>query len=87
MAEAADFLLIHFNGTAWKKIPARIAALKKYGKPIVCNEDDKTGDAGALPRRRASQRCVVGIDATRPSINFIRSSLTAPRTILPFTRH
>ena len=39
-----DFILIHFNGTAVKDIPGRIGALKKYGKPIVVNEDDKLGD-------------------------------------------
>ena len=43
VAEAADFLLPHWNGTKVEQIPARIAALKKFGKPIVCNEDDKTG--------------------------------------------
>jgi len=43
IAEAADFLLIHFNNTPLVDIPARIAALKKYRKPIVCNEDDKVG--------------------------------------------
>lgn len=47
VARASDFLLIHFNSTGPKDIPARIAALKKYGKPIVCNEDDKVGAAGA----------------------------------------
>ena len=54
VARAADFLLIHFNDTALDDIPARIAALKKYGKPIVCNEDDKLNDAGA----RAAELCV-----------------------------
>jgi hypothetical protein len=43
LAQAGDFILIHFNGTAVKDIPARITALKKYGKPIVVNEDDKLG--------------------------------------------
>ncbi len=47
LAEAADFLLIHFNGTPLKQIPARIAALKRFGKPVVCNEDEKIGDQGA----------------------------------------
>ncbi len=32
VAEAADFLLIHFNDTPLDDIPARIAALKKYRK-------------------------------------------------------
>ena len=43
VAEAADFLLPHWNGTAVEDIPGRIAVLKGFGKPIVCNEDDKTG--------------------------------------------
>lgn len=47
VAQASDFLLIHFNGTKLEDIPARIDALKKYNKPIVCNEDDKIGEAAA----------------------------------------
>ena len=47
LAATADFLLIHFNGTPLDEIPACIAALKKHGKPIVCNEDDKTGESAA----------------------------------------
>jgi CubicO group peptidase (beta-lactamase class C family) len=43
VARASDFLLIHFNGTPVGEIPDRIARLKKFNKPIVCNEDDKTG--------------------------------------------
>lgn len=54
LAEVADFLLIHFNGTGVEDIPARIAALKKHGKPIVCNEDDKQGETAA----RAAELCV-----------------------------
>lgn len=42
VAEAADFLLPHWNGTPVGQIPARIATLKEFGRPIVCNEDDKT---------------------------------------------
>ncbi len=41
IAREADFILIHFNGTKVQDIPKRIDALKKYNKPIVCNEDDK----------------------------------------------
>ncbi|NWF86183.1 MAG: SMP-30/gluconolactonase/LRE family protein [Bryobacteraceae bacterium] len=52
VAEAADFLLPHWNGTKVEHIPARIAALKPFGKPIVCNEDDKTG-AEAVAALRA----------------------------------
>jgi CubicO group peptidase (beta-lactamase class C family) len=47
VAKAADFLLIHFNSTPLGQIPARIADLRKFGKPIVCNEDDKVGADGA----------------------------------------
>jgi hypothetical protein len=42
VAEAADFLLPHWNSTPVGIIPARIAAMKTFGKPVVCNEDDKT---------------------------------------------
>ncbi len=53
VAEAADFLLIHFNGTPLKEIPARIAALKRFGKPVVCNEDEKIGGQGAQAAARS----------------------------------
>ncbi|MBA7644667.1 hypothetical protein ES703_52412 [subsurface metagenome] len=43
VAEAADFILIHFNSTPVEDIPLRVSALKKYNKAIVCNEDDKVG--------------------------------------------
>lgn len=54
IAQTSDFLLIHLNSTRLVDIPRRIAALQKYGKPVVCNEDDKVGDAGA----RAAEACV-----------------------------
>ena len=44
-AKEVDFILIHFNGTPLEEIPARIKELKKYGKPIVCNEDDKDDES------------------------------------------
>jgi CubicO group peptidase (beta-lactamase class C family) len=47
VAEASDFLLIHFNGVSLADIPERINALKKFGKPVVCNEDDKSGEQAA----------------------------------------
>jgi hypothetical protein len=47
IAKEADFILIHFNGTKVEDIPSRIKALKKYNKPIVCNEDDKIGEEAA----------------------------------------
>ncbi len=43
VAREADFLLIHFNGTPVDQIGPRVRALQRFGKPIVCNEDDKTG--------------------------------------------
>jgi hypothetical protein len=48
LATNADYILIHFNNTALEDIPSRINALKKYGKPIVCNEDDKYNHEGAV---------------------------------------
>ncbi len=51
IAQASDSILIHFNGTPLEQIPGRIAALKHHGKPIVCNEDDKTGVRGAEAAR------------------------------------
>jgi hypothetical protein len=54
LAQAGDFILIHFNGTPLETIPERIVALKKFGKPIVCNEDDKPGADGA----EAARLCV-----------------------------
>ncbi|MBI3467237.1 MAG: hypothetical protein HY000_29850 [Planctomycetes bacterium] len=47
VAQASDFLLIHFNGVKLDDIPRRIEALRKYDKPIVCNEDDKVGQDAA----------------------------------------
>jgi len=47
VAQESDFLLIHFNGTKPNDIPKRIQALRKYGKPIICNEDDKLGTEAA----------------------------------------
>ena len=56
VARACDFLLIHFNGTPidGPTLADRVAALRRFGKPIVCNEDDKVGADGA----RMTRRCV-----------------------------
>jgi hypothetical protein len=54
IAKEADFILIHFNGTKVEDIPNRIQALKKFNKPIVCNEDDKIDQEAA----RALRACV-----------------------------
>jgi len=51
VAEAADFLLPHWNGTPVARIPDRIATLKRFGKPVVCNEDDKTGSEAVAALR------------------------------------
>ena len=54
VARACDFLLIHLNNTPVRDIPARVAVLKSWSKPIVCNEDNKCGREGA----EAAQLCV-----------------------------
>ncbi len=54
VATAGDFILVHFNGTPLGAMPQRLAALRRHGKPIVCNEDDKPGADGA----RAAELCV-----------------------------
>jgi CubicO group peptidase (beta-lactamase class C family) len=54
VARACDFLLVHYNSTPLHDIPRRIASLKRYGKPIVCNEDQKIGEQGA----KAAELCV-----------------------------
>src|SRR5262249_15438154 len=74
LAEAADFLLIHFNGTLLEDIPARIESLKRFAKPIVCNEDQKAGEAGA----RAAELCM----ANGASWGFMAEEINQHR---PFT--
>ncbi len=64
VAQACDFLLIHFNGTQVEDIPARIAELSRFNKPIVCNEDEKVGAEGA----KAAEACV----ANRASWGFMQ---------------
>jgi CubicO group peptidase (beta-lactamase class C family) len=54
VAEASDFLLVHFNSTRLEDIPQRIALLRTWGKPIICNEDQKVGEAGA----QAAETCI-----------------------------
>lgn len=51
VAAVVDFVMPHYNGTPVHEIPARIQALKRYGKPIVCNEDDKLKQDGAEAAR------------------------------------
>jgi len=56
VGEAVDFILVHLNNTGLDTIPARLGAVKSAHprKPVVVNEDDKTGDAGA----RAAELCI-----------------------------
>ena len=48
VAEASDVILVHFNQLATSEIRSRVQALRTAhpGKPIVCNEDDRTGADG-----------------------------------------
>jgi len=48
LIDAADYLLIHFNNTSLNDYEVNIGELKKYGKPVVCNEDDKVSEAGVM---------------------------------------
>lgn len=49
VAAAADLILVHFNALAVSEIPAKVRALRDAypNKPIVCNEDSRTGSAAA----------------------------------------
>jgi hypothetical protein len=47
IAQACDFILIHFNGTPVSEIPGRVAAFARFKKPVVCNEDEKLGTKAA----------------------------------------
>jgi hypothetical protein len=49
VAKASDVILVHFNQLATSEIASRVRALRTAypAKPIVCNEDDRTGSAAA----------------------------------------
>ena len=47
LAEEVDFITIHFNTTSLDDYESKIQNLKKYNKPIICNEDYKLDDFGA----------------------------------------
>jgi hypothetical protein len=53
LIEAVDFLLIHFNNSTINEYPFIIGELKKYGKPVVCNEDDKINNTGAIALKQS----------------------------------
>lgn len=62
VAEACDFLTPHWNGTKVEDIATRVAALKRLGKPIVCNEDDKVGErAVAAMKASVENGCGYGL--------------------------
>ena len=49
VAASSDLILVHFNSLSLSDIAARVRALQTAhpGKPIVCNEDARTGSAAA----------------------------------------
>ncbi|MCA9065733.1 MAG: serine hydrolase [Planctomycetaceae bacterium] len=56
VAAQCDFLTPHWNGTNPEQIPQRLNELRAIGKPIVCNEDDRSGNDAV----DAMQRTVAG---------------------------
>ncbi len=52
VADAADFLLPHCNSMKVGQIAPQVEALKRFGKPVVVNEDDRIG-AEAVAAMRA----------------------------------
>ena len=62
VAEACDFLTPHWNGSDLEQISARVSVLKQFGKPVVCNEDDRTGAAAvAALQASVSAGCGYGL--------------------------
>jgi hypothetical protein len=61
VAAASDLILVHFNKVALSDIPARVRAVRSAypSKPIVCNEDARTGSAAA-----AAASASVQVDAS-----------------------
>ena len=68
VAEAADFLLPHWNGTKVEQITERARELKRFGKAIVCNEDDKTKGA-AVAALEASVAAGIGYGLMEKVVN------------------
>jgi hypothetical protein len=54
VCRASDYVLLHFNQIPLDRIPALIDEAHAYGKPVMCNEDRKTGEDGA----RAAEICL-----------------------------
>jgi len=62
VAEACDFLLPHWNGTKIDDIPGRVEVLKQYGKPVVCNEDEREGLRAVIAlRATVKEGCAYGL--------------------------
>jgi hypothetical protein len=57
VAKASDLILVHLNQLSASEIAPRVRALRTAypGKPIVCNEDDRTGSAAAAALTAAVQ--------------------------------
>lgn len=49
-----DFNMVHLNTTPLENVVSKIIPVKKYGKPVICNEDDKLGADGA----KCAELCV-----------------------------
>jgi len=47
LVKSVDFITIHFNTTSLDNYVRKINKIKEAGKPVLCNEDDKTGQDGA----------------------------------------
>ena len=47
LVKSVDFITIHFNTTSLDNYVRKINKIKESGKPVLCNEDDKTGREGA----------------------------------------
>ena len=47
VAIESDFLLLHFDNVPAGEVLERVASADKVSKPIVCNQDSKTGEEGA----------------------------------------
>ncbi|MCX6222887.1 MAG: hypothetical protein NTZ69_18115 [Bacteroidia bacterium] len=46
LAKVVDYITIHFNNTSPDNYRKRIEVLKRYGKPVICDEDDKLKETG-----------------------------------------
>jgi hypothetical protein len=51
VAAVSDFVTLHFNNTPLEAIGQRVTEARQYGKPVICNEDAKVGEAGTEAAR------------------------------------